>query len=55
MLRETLSKSLGENVDAELAREIKTTILEFAEVCEKVQKDFPEYTLQVAMDTDFSE
>ncbi|MBO4627590.1 MAG: cation transporter [Lachnospiraceae bacterium] len=32
MLRETLSKILGENVDAELAREIKATILEYAEV-----------------------
>ena len=32
MLRETLSKILGENVDAELAREIKSTILEYAEV-----------------------
>ena len=25
------------------------------EICEKVQKAFPDYTLQVAMDTDFSE
>ena len=25
------------------------------EICEKVQKEFPDYTLQVAMDTDFSE
>ena len=27
----------------------------FDEVCEDVQKEFPEYTLQAAMDTDFSE
>ncbi len=27
----------------------------YREVCEKVQKEFPEYKLQVAMDTDFSE
>ncbi len=27
----------------------------YREVCEKVQKEFPDYTLQVAMDTDFSE
>ena len=27
----------------------------YREVCEKVQKEFPGYTLQVAMDTDFSE
>ena len=27
----------------------------YREVCEKVQSEFPEYTLQVAMDTDFSE
>ena len=26
-----------------------------AEACEKVQKEYPEYTLQVAMDMDFSE
>ncbi len=26
----------------------------YREVCEKVQEEFPEYTLQVAMDTDFS-
>ena len=32
MLRETISKILGENVDAELARKIKATILEFSEV-----------------------
>lgn len=32
MLRETLSKILGENVDAELARKIKATILEFPDV-----------------------
>lgn len=32
MLRETISKILGENVDAELARSIKATILEFSEV-----------------------
>lgn len=32
MLRETISKILGENVDAKLARAIKTTILEFPEV-----------------------
>ena len=32
MLRETISKILGENVDAELARAIKATILEFDEV-----------------------
>ncbi len=27
----------------------------YREVCEKVQKEYPDYTLQVAMDTDFSE
>ncbi len=27
----------------------------YREVCEKVQKEFPDYTLQVTMDTDFSE
>lgn len=27
----------------------------YREVCEKVQKEFPGFTLQVAMDTDFSE
>ena len=27
----------------------------YCEVCEKVQKAFPHHTLQVAMDTDFSE
>ena len=27
----------------------------YREICEKVQKEFPDYTLQVAMDTDFSE
>ncbi len=27
----------------------------FNEVCEKVQKEYPDYTLQVVMDTDFSE
>lgn len=27
----------------------------YREICEKVQKEYPEYTLQVAMDTDFSE
>jgi cation diffusion facilitator family transporter len=27
----------------------------YREICEKVQKEFPEYTLQVAMDVDFSE
>ena len=27
----------------------------YRETVEKVQKEFPEYTLQVAMDTDFSE
>lgn len=32
MLRETISKILGENVDAELARKIKATILEFPDV-----------------------
>jgi divalent metal cation (Fe/Co/Zn/Cd) transporter len=27
----------------------------YREVCDKVQKEYPDYTLQVAMDTDFSE
>ena len=27
----------------------------YKELCEKVQKEYPDYTLQVAMDTDFSE
>ena len=27
----------------------------YKEICEKVQKEYPEYTLQVTMDTDFSE
>jgi cation diffusion facilitator family transporter len=27
----------------------------YREVCEKVQKEYPDYTLQIAMDTDFSE
>jgi divalent metal cation (Fe/Co/Zn/Cd) transporter len=27
----------------------------YREVCENVQKEYPDYTLQVAMDTDFSE
>ena len=27
----------------------------YREICEKVQKEFPDYSLQVAMDTDFSE
>jgi hypothetical protein len=27
----------------------------YREVCESVQKEYPEYRLQVAMDTDFSE
>ena len=27
----------------------------YKELCEKVQKEYPEYTLQIAMDTDFSE
>ena len=27
----------------------------YREICEKVQREFPDYTLQVAMDTDFSE
>lgn len=27
----------------------------YKEICEKVQKEYPEYTLQVPMDTDFSE
>ena len=27
----------------------------YREACEKVQKEYPDYTLQVAMDMDFSE
>ncbi len=27
----------------------------YRQVCEKVQREYPDYTLQVAMDTDFSE
>ena len=27
----------------------------YKEICEKIQKEYPEYTLQVTMDTDFSE
>ena len=27
----------------------------YKEICEKVQREYPDYTLQVAMDTDFSE
>jgi divalent metal cation (Fe/Co/Zn/Cd) transporter len=27
----------------------------YQEICEKVQQEYPDYTLQVAMDTDFSE
>ena len=27
----------------------------YREVCESVQKEYPEYRFQVAMDTDFSE
>ena len=27
----------------------------YQEVCENVQREYPDYTLQVAMDTDFSE
>ena len=27
----------------------------YKELCEKVQKEYPDYTLQIAMDSDFSE
>ena len=27
----------------------------YREICEKVQQAYPDYTLQLAMDTDFSE
>ena len=27
----------------------------YRKVCEKIQKEYPDYTLQIAMDTDFSE
>ena len=27
----------------------------YREICEKVQKEYPDYTLQVVMDTDFTE
>ena len=27
----------------------------YKDVCETVQKEYPDYTLQIAMDTDFSE
>ena len=27
----------------------------YQEVCEKVSKEYPDHTLQIAMDTDFSE
>ena len=35
--------------DAEDRRQV------YREVCEKVQKEYPDYTLQAAMDMDFSE
>lgn len=27
----------------------------YREICEKVQREYPDYTLQITMDTDFSE
>ena len=41
--------------DIVVSFDAKDRKLVYKEVCEKVQKEYPEYTLQVAMDTDFSE
>ena len=45
----TLRFDIVVSFDAEDRREV------YREICEKVQKAYPDYTLQVAMDTDFSE
>ena len=45
----TLRFDIVVSFDAENRKEV------YREICEKVQKEYPDYTLQVAMDTDFSE
>ena len=45
----TLRFDIVVSFDAENRREV------YREICEKVQEAYPDYTLQVAMDTDFSE
>ena len=45
----TLRFDIVVSFDAEDRREV------YREICEKVQREYPDYTLQVAMDTDFSE
>ncbi len=45
----TLRFDIVVSFDAQDRREV------YRQVCEKVQKEYPDYTLQVAMDTDFSE
>jgi divalent metal cation (Fe/Co/Zn/Cd) transporter len=45
----TLRFDVVVSFDAEDRKEV------YREICEKVQKEYPDYTLQVAMDTDFSE
>ena len=43
MLRETLSKILGENIDPELARKIKKTIMEYLRKRTKTHIEVPDY------------
>ena len=45
----TLRFDIVVSFDAKDRREV------YREICEKVQREYPDYTLQVAMDTDFSE
>ncbi len=45
----TLRFDVVVSFDAEDRKEV------YREICEKVQKEYPDYTLQVAIDTDFSE
>ena len=51
MLRNTISQILGERNDPKLAKSIKQTVASFSDV----QKAFPDYELEIAMDTDFAE
>ena len=39
----------------EIGNDAKDRKQVYKELCEKVQKEYPDYTLQIAMDTDFSE
>ena len=48
-LEKTIRFDIVVSFDAEDRRQV------YQEVCEKVQREYPDYTLQIAMDTDFSE